>query len=263
MQRHSQNQTKTRVFLLGGTTEAREIADALASDPRFDATLSLAGRTRNPATSSLVTRMGGFGGVEGLAAYISDHAVDVVVDATHPFAAQISANAIAACARQSCPLISFERPPWSATPADNWIRCASVAAAIAALPQEQRVVFSGLGRLSLAELASGPQHHYVIRVIDLPDAPIPVPHVTLIEGRGPFKTADDIALFTLHRIDIVLAKNAGGKAAVSKIEAARQLSLPVMMIDRPFIPERPTVATVGEVMVALGRHVVPRIDRGV
>lgn len=262
-----------RVLLLGGTTEASALAALLATDSRIEATLSLAGRTRNPAAAPIATRVGGFGGASGLADYLKVHAIDVVLDATHPFAATISANAIAACGQTGCSLIALERPAWTRDAGDQWIDCATAADAVAALPDTPVIVFSGLGRLSLDELQKKPQHRYVIRVIDPPTLPLNLPNVALVEGRGPFRVDDDLALFRKHRIDIVLAKNAGGDAAISKIIAARRLGLKVMMIERPHIPPRATVATIEGALQALTHpaltqhsvvhHVAPSEKRGV
>jgi precorrin-6A/cobalt-precorrin-6A reductase len=240
-----------RVLLLGGTSDATALAHRFAADDRFAATLSLAGRTANPAPSPIAVRVGGFGGPEGMARHIEADGIDIVVDATHPFAAQISANAVAACALARRPLIALERPAWRAQSGDRWRTFASVADAVAALPEQPARVFSGLGRLSLAELEAAPQHRYVIRLIDPPLATLALPHATLVMGRGPFKTEDDIALFTAHGIEFVLAKNAGGMAAVSKIEAARALGLTVMMIDRPIIAGRTSCDSVEAVWVQL------------
>lgn len=259
--------TPLNVLLLGGTTEATALAGLLAADPRFSGTLSLAGRTANPVAAPIPVRMGGFGGVEGLASYIKTNNIGVVIDATHPFAAQISANAVLACQLTHCPLIALERPPWQQQPDDNWETHGSVEAAIAALPDESTVVFSGLGRLLLGALRAAPQHHYIIRLIDPPVLPLELPHSTLVLGRGPFKTADDTVLFRVHGVQIVLAKNAGSRATVSKIEAARALGLKVMMIDRPTIPVRHTFETVEAVWQELQRvfsaHDASPISRGV
>ena len=252
--------------MLGGTSEASRMAARFAGDARFDATLSLAGRTANPVAAPIPVRSGGFGGAEGLAAYLVDRSIDVVLDATHPFAAQISANAISACAITGIPLIALERPPWVASASDKWQHHANVEEAIAALPKLPIRVFSGLGRLSLDALRAAPQHHYVIRVIDPLAEPLGVPHATIITARGPFTTDNDIALFREHGIDVVLAKNAGGDAAVSKIAAARALGLTVHMIDRPAIPARDVVASVEDAWARLiAHHASPAVSekRGV
>ena len=258
-----QPKSVARVLLLGGTTQATALAARLATDPRFAAVLSLAGRTAHPAASALSVRVGGFGGIEGLAQFIGAERIDLVVDATHPFAAQISANAIAACDATNCRLIALERPPWVHQEGDRWQLFPGAGEAIAALPDEPTRVFSALGRLSLHELEAAPQHHYIIRLIDPPLRPLALPNVTIIQGRGPFKTADDIALFGEHGVTFVLAKNAGGAASISKIEAARALGLTVMMIGRPKIPARPTVATIDAAWLEITAHATPSADRGV
>lgn len=252
-----------RVLLLGGTTEASELARRFVNDDRFDATLSLAGRTSNPLASPIAVRIGGFGGVDGLVAYLTAEGIDAVVDATHPFAAQISANAIAACRTAGVTLIALERQPWAKVPGDTWLHFARVEDAIAALPREPMRVFSGLGRLSLDALLEAPQHHWVIRVIDPIEQPLDLPHATIVTARGPFKLGDDIALFNAHGIEAVLAKNAGGTAAYSKIEAAHQLGLSVYMIDRPAIPDRPVVRSVDEAWAELSAHHASLAKRGV
>ncbi|MGQ0671495.1 MAG: cobalt-precorrin-6A reductase [Hyphomicrobium sp.] len=252
-----------RVLLLGGTMEAGVIAARLDGDRRFDAVLSLAGRTATPKASALKARTGGFGGIDGLAAYLADNAIDVVIDATHPFATLISANALAACRKAGVTLIALERPPWQPIPGDHWRHFSSAEAAIASLPPEPCRVFSGLGRLSLDALSLAPQHHYVIRVVDPPADRLPIPIATVITARGPFATEDDVSLFREHGIDVVLSKNSGGTAAYSKIEAARRLGLPVLMIDRKDVPGRMAAATVGEVWQRLEEHHAGSKLRGV
>jgi precorrin-6A/cobalt-precorrin-6A reductase len=252
-----------RVLILGGTSESRELCERLAADARFDAVISLAGRTAAPKLVSIPVRSGGFGGIGGLAAYLRDQHIDVLLDATHPFAAQISANAIAAAEQTRVALVALERPEWQAQPSDRWQHHASAEAAVATLPLQPMRIFSGLGRLSLDALRLAPQHHYVIRIIDPLIAPLPVPHATIIEARGAFRTSDDIALFRAHGIEAVLAKNAGGTAAVSKIEAARALGLTVHMIARPYIPARTTAATVDAAIDLLAAHHGSSAKRGV
>ena len=254
---------RTRVLMLGGTSEAGALASRFAADDRFEATLSLAGRTAHPLAAPMPSRIGGFGGADGLAAYLVDHDIGVVLDATHPFAAQISINAIEACRQTGVPLIALERPAWIEEGGDTWQRYASVEGAIAALPSTPIRVFSGLGRLSLDALQAAPQHHWVIRVIDPLAGPLRLPHASIITARGPFKTEDDVALFQTHSIEAVLAKNAGGEAAYSKIAAARQLGLPVYLIDRPAIPPRDVVRTVDEAWAKLCAHHASPAERGV
>ena len=244
----------TRVLLLGGTTEASALAGRLAARPEFQATMSLAGRTRNPKASPIPTCIGGFGGVDGLRAYIEHEGIDVVVDATHPFAARMSHNAVAACAQTGCPLIAVERPPWRLQSGDNWQSVPGVEAGIAMLGPNPRRVLMAIGRQQLGLLEAQPQHTYVIRVIDPPAVPPKLPHSTLIAARGPFTVADDIALMKRERIEVFVAKNSGGDAAVAKLHAARTLSIPVVMVDRPSVPQRTTIATADAALDWLIRH---------
>jgi precorrin-6A/cobalt-precorrin-6A reductase len=257
------NERPLRVLLLGGTSEAVHLAERLVSTPGIAATLSLAGRTANPAASPLPVRTGGFGGVSGLAEYLTRENIALVVDATHPFAAQISNNAVAATAAAGVPLIAVERPEWSKTIGDDWEEHASIEAAIAALPEAPQRIFSALGRSSLAALCRAPQHHYVVRVVEPITPPPQLTHATIITARGPFRTKDDAALFRKYDIQCVLAKNSGGSAAYAKIEAARQLGLKVHMVRRPVIGARPTVNSVDEAMVWIAKHHSPRAKRGV
>lgn len=253
---------KTKVLLLGGTTEASDLALRLAEHPAFDAMLSLAGRTANPKPAPIATRIGGFGGADGLAAFIAQNAIDVVIDATHPFAAQMSRHAIEACRSSGCPLLAVERPPWTPEPSDHWRSFATAEAAVAALGLTSLRVFCAIGRLSLGALAAHPHHHYVVRVIDAPEKPLGLPNFKMIAARGPFSASDDIALFRQERIDAVLAKNSGGVAAISKIEAARKLCLPVILIARPDIPKRPQVKTTAEAWNWLLDHHDRLAERG-
>lgn len=214
----------------------------IAAREDFEAILSLAGRTAQPARQLVPTRIGGFGGPLGLARFLRENRIDAVIDATHPFAAQMSHNAVVACDGERTPLLAIERLPWRAEALDRWHAVPSVADAVLALGEKPRTVFSGLGRLSLPELARAPHHRYVIRLIDKPAEDLGLPDVTFICARGPFAAEDDVALFKAHRVEVVLSKNAGGEATCSKILAARALGLPVIMVERPFIPPRPTVS---------------------
>lgn len=244
-----------RVLLLGGTSEARQLTERLLGDPHYDVVLSLAGRTAQPdLLEGLPVRIGGFGGVAGLAAHIARERFDYVIDATHPFAAQISANAVSACVEVNVPLLALERPAWAQERGDTWMCFDTVEEAVAALPKTPQRIFSGLGRLSLSALAAAPQHHYVIRVIDPIQEPLPFPNATVICARGPFKREDDLALLRAHNIECVLSKNSGGDAAYAKIAAARDLGIPVFMIERPMIPRRRTVASVVQAMTELDTH---------
>lgn len=257
------NQKPLKVLLLGGSSEAALLAERLAGMQGMAATLSLAGRTAGPRHSPLPVRTGGFGGIYGLAAYLTREDIDIVVDATHPFAATISNNAVMACARAHVPLLAVERPPWIRVAGDDWEEHGSVAEAIDALPREPLKIFSGLGRQSIGALFAAPQHHYLIRVIDPLPSPPGLPHATIITDRGPFRTDDDVMLFKAHGIERILTKNSGGTAAYAKIEAARRLGLKVHIIRRPLIAERQTVPTVGDALEWITAHQSSRTDRGV
>ena len=222
-----------RVLVLGGTTEARLLGQALARDARIAPILSLAGRTRDPARAAIPTRVGGFGGREGLARYLFDTRIDVVVDATHPFAARISVNAHAACERQRVPLAVFTRPAWEPGEGDRWTFVPDITAAAAALGQAPRRVFLTTGRLELAAFRAAPQHQYLVRTIDLPETDDLPSHHRVILARGPFAVADEIALMRETRAEVLVSKNSGGAASFGKIAAARDLGLPVVMIERP------------------------------
>jgi len=239
------------VLLLGGTTEASALAQALAG-AGIPATLSYMGRVERPKPQPVPVRIGGFGGVPGLVTYLHEHAITHVVDATHPFAAQMSANAVAACAEAGVPLIALTRPAWQPGPGDAWQRVPDIAAAVAALAGPPRRVMLAIGRMHLAEFAAQPQHHYLLRLVDAPKESAPLPRHVVVVDRGPFSAAADEALMREHGIELIVAKNAGGTGSVSKLQAARALSLPVLMIDRPALPPRHEVHAIPEVLAWLG-----------
>ncbi len=227
-----------RILLLGGSSEASRLARALSVRGRVEATLSLAGRTANPALGPLPMRVGGFGGVDGLVRYIEAERVEVVVDATHPFAAQMKRHAAEACTATGTPLAAFSRPPWTPAPGDRWIEVDDAAAAARALGDTPRRVFLTAGRLQAAAFAGASPHHFVLRSIDAP-APETLPKsVELVLARGPFTMRDEIELMTTRRIDVVVSKNSGGDATRAKLDAAREIGLPVVMIRRPPVPAR-------------------------
>ena len=213
---------------------------------------SYAGRTEAPMGQPIHMRVGGFGGVEGLCSYLLAEKITHVIDATHPFAAQMTRNAVAACTATGVPLIALERAPWVAGEGDRWTHVPDIAAAVAALAGPPQRVFLAIGRQHIDAFAVQPQHHYLLRLVDAPSGPLPFP-ANVVVARGPFNAAGDTALMQEHGIEIVVAKNAGGKGAVAKIAAARGLGLPVMMIDRPLIPSRRIARSVAEVVAWL-RH---------
>lgn len=239
-----------RVLILGGTSEAGAIARALA-EAGVDAVYSYAGRTEAPVAQPLPVRIGGYGGVAGLADHLRGEGISHVIDATHPFAAQMSRNAVAACFATGVALIALERAPWQAGPGDRWTHVPDLAGALAALGQAPRRVFLAIGRQTLDAFAVAPWHHYLLRLVDPPTGPLPLPDARVVIARGPFTVAGDRSLLLEHRIDTIVAKNAGGTGAEAKLIAARDLGLPVILIDRPPVPDRPVARTVGEVMAWL------------
>ncbi len=227
---------------------AAEIARA-----RIDAVYSYGGRTRAPADQPLPTRVGGFGGVSGLADYIRRERITHVIDATHPFAAEMSRHAVQACAQTGTPLIALERAPWAKAPGDNWIEVADVTAAAAALPESPANVFLAIGRQHIAPFAAKPQHVYTLRFVDPPEAPLPLA-ADVIVSRGPFTFDGELETMRARGIAWIVARNSGGDGARAKIDAARTLSLPVIMIARPKLPERLRVESVAEIMNWLGHR---------
>lgn len=236
-----------RVLLLGGTTEASQIGRALAV-AGIGGVYSYAGRTATPIAQSLPTRVGGFGGADGLAYYIRQERITHLIDATHPFASQVSRNAVEACAKTATPLIAFLREPWIKVPGDKWHHVAGVEEAASALPDQPARIFLAIGRQYLTPFAAQPQHFYLLRLVDAPDTALPLPDAEIVLARGPFTVEGDLVLLRDNSITHVVARNAGGEGARAKLEAARSLGLPVIMIDRPSLPERRTAQSVDEIM---------------
>ena len=241
-----------RALILGGIADASLLAAEIAR-AGLDAVYSYGGRTRAPADQPLPTRIGGFGGVSGLADYIRGEGITHVIDATHPFAAEMSRNAVEACAETKTPLIALERAPWTKAPGDVWVEVSDVAAAVAALPEAPANVFLAIGRQHIAPFASKPQHAYTLRFVDPPEAPLPFA-ADVIVSRGPFTLDSELEMMRSRGIDWIVARNSGGDGARAKIDAARMLGLPVIMISRPALPERQRVESVDEVMQWLGHR---------
>jgi precorrin-6A/cobalt-precorrin-6A reductase len=251
------------ILILGGTAEARALAGALAARKDLAVTVSLAGRTAQPAAQPVPVRMGGFGGADGLAAYLGAEQIDALIDATHPYAAAISANAAKAAKIARVPLLALRRPPWAKGAGDTWIEVATVEDAVEALGKTPRRVFLALGRKELQPFAAAPQHDYLIRSVDPVDPPLAVPHATYITARGPFTEEEDYALLERHRIETIVVKNSGGAATYGKIGAARALRLPVIMLKRPALPDVPSAETVEEVLAWLDHALTLSTARGV
>ena len=214
-------------------------------------TLSLAGRTAAPLAQAGEVRSGGFGGAEGLAVWLRAHAVDVLADATHPFAARMSANAITASQASGIPLVVLRRPAWQRQSDDRWIDAGTVAEAARLLGDQPRTVFLAIGRQELAPFKAYPQHKYVVRSVDPVAAGNALPGATYILDRGPFTEMAERQLLLTHRVDVVVAKNSGGDATYGKIAAAREMEVPVVMVGRPSLDAAETVARVGDALAQI------------
>ncbi len=248
------------VLILGGTGEARDLATRLASRPGHSVTYSLAGRTRAPALPGCAVRSGGFGGAAGLAAWIASQGVRVLVDATHPFAERMSANAAGAARIAGVALVVLRRPGWTRVPGDRWTEVPDMPAAAAALGAVPRRVLLAVGRQQVGAFRAAPQHRYLVRSIEPVDPGALPDGAEALLARGPFDAAAERALLAGRGIEAVVAKNSGGAATYAKIAAARALGLPVVLVARPAAPG--AVETVDAALAEVARHRAPRADRG-
>ena len=244
----------TKLLILGGSSEGMALARALAGDARFDPVLSLAGRTEHPAPSPIPTRSGGFGGAQGLARYLTDHGVGILIDATHPYAVSMKRNAVEAAKTAGVTLLAIRRPAWEPQSGDCWTVVADLDAAAAGLGETPKRVLLTTGRKELAPFVNAPQHFYLLRSVEAPPSDALPPRVEVITARGPFTLAEERRLLQDNKIDILVTKNSGGTATYAKLEAARALNLPVIMVRRPELPDAPSVATVVEALAWLERH---------
>lgn len=230
------------ILVLGGTAEARELAAGLDA-AGVAVTSSLAGRVANPRLPVGEVRIGGFGGADGLARWLQEHEVDAVVDATHPFAEGISANAAQAAPPAGVPLLRLERPGWSERPGDRWTWVADLDAAAAAIPRLGRRVLLTTGRQGLAAFAGLERPWFLVRCVDPPAGPLPPRHEILLD-RGPYTVEGERALVERHAIDLVVTKDSGGTHTEAKLDVARELELPVIVVRRPSRPDVPTETSV-------------------
>jgi precorrin-6A/cobalt-precorrin-6A reductase len=231
--------THNRVLILGGTGESLALAQRLVEMPEISVITSLAGRTRAPTLPQGEVRIGGFGGVEGL-----------LVNATHPFAAVISANALTAHQQSGVPLLRLLRPAWRKQPHDTWIQAPSVTGAAAICRWLGKRVLLSVGAQEVAAFTNLPRAHFFVRMVDPPEAPLPLVSAEAIVAKGPFALADERRLLLERDIDLIITKNSGGDATFAKIAAARELAIPVVMIDRPEIALHPGCDTVDTVAAA-------------
>lgn len=232
------------LLLLAGTGDARRIAERLTGQ---DVVASLAGATRDPDPLPVPTRRGGFGGEAGFRAYLADAGITAVLDATHPYADRITARTAAICADLGLPFVQMLRPGWTPEAGDNWTEIAREEDAAALIPAGS-TVFLGTGRQTLHRFANLAGRHVICRQIDPPQDPFPFPGGAFLVGRPPFSVADEVALFSRLGVDVLIVKNAGGVASRTKLTAARQLGIPVLMIARPPVGDWPVVSTVTEAL---------------
>ena len=220
-----------RVLILGGTAEARALAARLAD---AHVVSSLAGRVTDPRLPAGEVRVGGFGGAEGLAAWLRENRIDRLVDATHPFAERMSASAAHAARLTGVPLLALRRPGWDEGDGDDWRRLPSLAAAAGVLPDAARV-FLTTGRRSIPVFAARTDAWFLARSVDPPEPPVPS-NVEVLLARGPYTVDGEHALIREHRLDVLVTKDSGGAMTRAKLTAAREAGVPVIMVDRPPLP---------------------------
>ncbi|MFV8394625.1 cobalt-precorrin-6A reductase [Corynebacterium hindlerae] len=225
-----------RALILGGTSEARELARLMMGQGWW-VTSSLAGRVSNPHLPVGEVRIGGFGGPAGMARWIFENGVEVVIDATHPFAERISTSAAEASRATGVPLICLHRPAWKPVNGDKWIPVSSMEEAASVVARDYHHIFLTIGRQQLEPFAKDPHNLYVIRCVEKPSVPLPPRH-RLILSRGPFDVAGEKDLMIGNQIDVLVTKNSGGTLTEAKLEAARSLGIPVVMVERPPLPGR-------------------------
>ena len=243
-----------RVLILGGTSDAAQLAAQVAALPEVEVVSSLAGRIRQPTAPAGGVRIGGFGGVAGLLDYIREQHIDLLIDATHPFATHMSFHAATAAQACGLPHLMLVRPAWAPGEGDRWIAVESLAAAAAVLPSLAQRVFLTIGRQELAAFAHLTDLWFLMRMIDPPIPDTPVPPGTLILERGPFALVDERVLLHTYAIGAIVSKNSGGEATYAKMLAARELGLPVVMVQRPPMPEGEQVADVQQALLWLEQH---------
>ncbi|MGQ9869975.1 cobalt-precorrin-6A reductase [Leptodesmis sp.] len=251
---------RKRVLILGGTGDATALAAQAATIAGVEVITSLAGRTQYPLVTSENTRIGGFGGVAGLTHYLQEQQIDGLIDATHPFAAQISCHAAAAAAAVGIPHLMLIRPAWERTEGDDWIEVDSHEAAAAKLPKLAQRIFLTIGRQELAAFAHLQDLWFLMRMIDPPLLNAAVPPGKLLLERGPFSLDNERSLLQQYEIGAIVSKNSGGNATYAKIIAARELGIPVVMIQRPPIPPGDIVADIESALSWL-KNMLSRFDK--
>lgn len=233
---------------MGGTRNARDLAIRLDGrdaemSPKLDVITSLAGRTQEPDRTFGETRIGGFGGIEGLAKYLDEEKFDLLVDSTHPFATQISRHALRASKLAQVPLLVLNRPQWIKKPGDNWIDCNSLEEAADKLPSGS-IAFLALGHQYLDRFSHRDDVSFIARMVDEPKSAIPLKNHQLVIAKPSHVATEELALFKYHAVTHLVCRNSGGRLVYAKIEAARELNLPVLMLKRPPLPEGKSFSSV-------------------
>jgi precorrin-6A/cobalt-precorrin-6A reductase len=243
-----------RILILGGTRDARELAAGLLAEG-FSVITSLAGVTGNPVLPEGEVRIGGFGGTEGLVRYLRDAGISTIMDATHPFAAQMSAHAADAAREADVPLLRLERPAWVEQPGDRWTSANSAAEATAVLPSGARALVT-IGRKEIGAFFTRNDIAGVARMIEPPPSYVPASWRVMLE-RPPFTLEHERELIIHHHITHLVTKNAGGEDTAAKLQAARVLGIPVIMIERPHKPEAVSFPTAREMITAHRAMLLP------
>ncbi len=238
-----------KILILGGTAEARELAQGLVARGH-EVVTSLAGRTQEPRLPEGAVRMGGFGGIAGLCAFLRAERIDRLADATHPYAGQMSRHAVQAAQETRVPLVRLMRPAWEPQLGDNWTHVDTAAEAAAAVPRNS-VVLLTTGHTGLEHFLERDDCRYVVRTIEAPATELP-PHARLLQDRPPFPLDREMALMQEEAITHLVSKNSGGEQTAAKLEAARRLGIGVIMIARPFYPPAHEVGSVEAALAALG-----------
>jgi len=231
-----------RVLVLCGTGDAIELVAKLSKIPHIETIASLAGRTSQPASLIGKVRTGGFGGVDGLATYLQTQQIDYLIDATHPFAIQMSDHAAAATKAVGIPSVMLVRPAWKKVTGDRWIEVESVEAAVQAIPVTAKRIFLTVGRQQLEPFTTLKEPWYLIRSIESSD--VVIPNSKIVLDRGPFNLEQERQLLSEYRIDLIVSKNSGGAATYAKVVAARELDIPIVMVQRPVMPNVEQVESV-------------------
>ncbi|MBT8412485.1 MAG: precorrin-6A reductase, partial [Octadecabacter sp.] len=244
---NASRQRKTRVLLLAGTAEARSLASALSREPYIIMTVSLARAERVPHQYGWPVRIGGWGGTEAYRHWLIREGIDAVIDATHPFATEMSQRTAKIAPELGISAVRFMRPAWMPTKNDNWTFLNVPEEAAAHMP-ENATVFLATGRRDLDRFANLDQRRVLCRVRDTPHSPIPFPNGRFVVTRGPVTVNDEIDHFDELKVDWIVTRNSGGQGGWPKLEAARAMGLPVAMLRRPRPVEMVKIATVAELL---------------